>query len=182
MAVALLALAIFVYAEFNTDEIATYGPSMRPTITGEEPVRIDTDAYAVREPAVEDIVVLQGPSGFRGGICGARHPAGSACPRAAENYDRIRLLKRVVGAPGDRIAFSADGHVIRNGIRQPEPYIAPCPGTCALPVAVTVPAGHYFVAGDNRANSSDSRDWGAVPREAIDGEILLGDRGPPGSR
>jgi len=144
---------------------------MLPTIGRSDSVDIDTGAYDAAEPQVGDIVVLQAPSGVRSEVCAVRVPPSSPCPRAAEGYESIRLIKRVVAGPGDRVAFAANGELIRNGRPVREDYIKECPGTCALPRAVTVPAGHYFVAGDNRSRSTDSRFWGAVPAVAIDGRV-----------
>lgn len=157
------------------DEVQTYGPSMIPTIGAAEPVRIDTDAFADDAPERGAIVALQGPAGFRASDCAVTHPADSPCPQASVDYDGTRLLKRVVALAGDRIAFAPDGRVILNSVEQREDYIRECPGTCGLPVPVTVPDRSVFVAGDNRPRSSDSRIWGAVPVEAIDGRVLLGD-------
>ena len=61
------------------------------------------------------------------------------------------FVERIVGLPGDRIAVVA-GHVVRNGMRQREPYIAPCGGVdeCNLPKPIAIPPGHYFFMADNR--------------------------------
>ncbi len=83
------------------------------------------------------------------------------------------FVKRVVGMPGDRIAVR-DGHVIRNGRRAREAFALGCGGgpECSL-AAIDVPAGHYFLMGDNRGNSNDSRYWGPVPRDQIIGRAVV---------
>ena len=72
--------------------------------------------------------------------------------------------------PGDRITVR-DGHVIRNGRRASEPFAVPCGAACDLD-SIVVPAGHYFLMGDNRGNSVDSRYWGPVPRSQIIGHAV----------
>ena len=91
--------------------------------------------------------------------------------------DDTLLIKRVVGIPGDRIQLRG-GILYVNGQPQEEPYVhaSPCvrymPRTCAFG-PVKVPRGHLFLMGDNRANSHDSRFFGAVPEENVEGEAFL---------
>jgi signal peptidase I len=81
------------------------------------------------------------------------------------------FVKRLIGLPGDTITES-DGYVSVNHHRLAEPYVKPAlrdhtSGTWH------VPAGHYFFLGDDRANSCDSRTWGAVPRSSLVGPVLF---------
>lgn len=87
------------------------------------------------------------------------------------------LIKRVVGIPGDELELR-NGKLSVNGEPLQEPYVKndPCkpgyPKTCSFG-PVTVPEDHYFMMGDNRTRSTDSRFFGPVPEDDIIGEALL---------
>ena len=79
-----------------------------------------------------------------------------------------------MGEPGDKIKIE-NGRVIRNGTALKEPYARPCgtaPG-CDYPQEITIPKDHYFMMGDNRGSSDDSRFWGPVPRGWIIGQAFF---------
>lgn len=80
-------------------------------------------------------------------------------------------VKRVVGLPGDRLEFK-NGHLFRNGTPLDESYTKE-PMQYQTDKVTTVPAGHVFVMGDNRNNSSDSRYIGSVPLDHVMGTMLL---------
>lgn len=84
----------------------------------------------------------------------------------------IRLVKRVVGAPGDTIDIR-EGKVIRNGEALHEPYIKGKTCKRELELPVTVPPGKYFVLGDNREISRDSRSFGFIDRSRIEGKAVF---------
>lgn len=171
----LLLLAPVAYWLFATGgPVPTSGPSMRPTLEGPESVEVDYSAYDSAKPALGDVVILQSPSLGRQ-PCTAAPPLGSPCAMPARRYGGEYLIKRIVGLPEDEIAIAPNGTTIRNGERQAETFVRRCRPRhgCALPRSVTVPEGHYFVAGDNRRNSFDSRDFGPVPLEAVDGRVIM---------
>jgi signal peptidase I len=155
--------------------------SMEPTLAIGERVIVNRIGNRFAAPGVGDIVVFHPPHGADANVCGnagqgpfydgprSRVPCDRPTPtRSSQNF-----IKRVVGLPGDRIAVR-NGHVVRDGVLQREPFIHPCGGgpDCNLGT-ITVPAGHYFMMGDNRGASDDSRYWGPVPRSWIIGDAFL---------
>ena len=76
--------------------------------------------------------------------------------------------------PGDHLSIR-DGHVYRNGNREPDPYAQPCLGAaeCNFPATIIVPPGDYYMMGDNRPDSLDSRFWGPVPKAWIIGQAFM---------
>lgn len=88
-------------------------------------------------------------------------------PRAADEL----MIKRVIGTPGDLVETRA-GRVIVCGHALTEPYVAAQAMSGAISPQI-IPAGSYFVLGDNRADSLDSRSWGVLPHEAILGRARM---------
>jgi signal peptidase I len=175
LAVAAVLLPVAFWLFGRDDKVPTYGPSMYPTLRGSAPLDVDFDAYDRGSPRVGDIVVLQGPVEIGLGSCSGGRPARSPCPTPSHDYGDEYLVKRIVAGPGDTVAIARDGGAVVNGARAAEPYIRRCRrfGTCALPRPIEVPPAHYFVLGDNRPRSTDSRDWGPVSADAIDGRVVL---------
>ncbi len=147
-------------------------PSMVPTLAVGQ--RVLTNRL-INHPSVGDIVVFHPPHGADPPtpVCGtsnegAGHPKACDVPTAAESSQTF--IKRVVGGPGDRIEI-VNGHVIRNGVPEKDPYIEPCGGdsSCNFRTPIVIPPGDYFMMGDNRGASDDSRFWGPVPDRWIIG-------------
>ena len=92
-------------------------------------------------------------------------------PKEAADTTIKDLVKRVIGLPGDTIS-SAQGRVYINGKPLHEPWLPP--GTVTTGIATQkVPSNEYFVMGDNRADSQDSRFFGPIPRSLIVGKVVL---------
>jgi signal peptidase I len=83
------------------------------------------------------------------------------------------LVKRVIGLPGETIESTPDGHILINGQMLSESYLPP--GTQLGPAIhkQVIPPGHYFVMGDNRSDSSDSRVFGPIARSQIIGRAFI---------
>ncbi len=147
---------------------------MIPTLHPGDTILLHRQAYHHAAPAIGDIVVLHPPVGADTGTarCATRSPRGQACATVNRRESKMLFIERIVAGPGDRISIR-NGHVIRNGTPASESFIQPCDAQameCSFPRALTVPAGGYYVLGDNRGNSYDSRYWGPVTAASIIGQ------------
>ncbi len=132
-------------------------------------------------PGLGDIVVFHPPAGADNediqGQCGSADQGEShsqACDTPTPQKSSATYVKRVVGLPGDHLTIE-NGHVYRNGSREKAPYAQPCtdPSFCNFPTTIVVPPGDYFMMGDNRGISDDSRFWGPVPASWIIGQAIF---------
>lgn len=146
----LVAIALAILA-LRPGQVSGY--SMEPRIAADEYVLIDALAYRLRAPRRGDIVAF-------------RHERS-----APEVY-----LKRVIGVPGDRLSIER-GIVRVNGAIVAEPYVRYHDARSAAPVVV--PPLDYYVLGDNRPSSDDSRAWGFVPAAALIGHAFFAIWPPP---
>jgi signal peptidase I len=148
--------------------------SMIPTLSIGQRIlvnRLDT------KPAIGNIVVFHPPAGAvdtGDGICGNRNQGGDhrqACDKDYGPVSSQTFVKRVVGEAGDHLKI-LDGKVYRNGVEERGSYIQSCTSgaaNCDFPTQITVPHGDYYMMGDNRGDSLDSRFWGPVPQSSIIG-------------
>ena len=149
-------------------------PSMVPTLSVGQRVLVNRVGNNFGNPTIGDVTVFHPPTGAESDTqCGVRRQPNQPCRRPTARKADVNFIKRIVAGPGDTLAID-DGHVILNGRRQPEPFIEPCGGgpECNLTNAITIPKGHYFMMGDNRGASDDSRFWGPVPRDWIIGNAF----------
>lgn len=137
--------AILLFRFFIATPFLIRGASMEPTLEDRNLVILDRASYRLRKPEVGEIVIF--------------HPPGR----------RISFIKRIVGLPGDLIEIR-NMTVLRNGFEVDEPYLLN--REKMHPLTVRLGPDEYFVLGDNRGASSDSREWGPLPRQRISGRVL----------
>lgn len=133
------------------------GSSMEPNFDNWNYLIVDRIAYRFSPPQRGDVVVLNLP----------------------EDTSRA-LIKRIIGLPGDTVQISGAEPVITivndahpSGFKLAEPYISPSNYGGGTNISVTLGTNEYFVLGDNRRVSADSRIWGILPRADIVGRVLL---------
>jgi signal peptidase I len=153
--------------------------SMEPTLDVGQRVLVNRFLYHFKDPQIGDVIVFHPPKGADGdgprcGVPGGVPEPGEPCPEPTAERSDQNFIKRIVAGPGDTLSVK-DGHPVVNGVEKTdEPYINPCGGgsPCNLPKEITIPPDHYFMMGDNRGASDDSRFWGPVPRDWIIGEAF----------
>jgi signal peptidase I len=139
------------------------GASMEPNFHDHEYLIIDEISYRFNEPKRGDIIVFR-------------------YPRNPQEY----FIKRVIGLPGESVAIRDGGVIIYNadypeGTPLDEPYLSNGEKTYGLTNdKIVLEADEYFVLGDNRNSSKDSRSFGPVNRSFVTGRVLL--RGWPFNR
>jgi len=149
--------------------------SMEPTLDIGQRVLVNRFIYHFEDPSIGDIVVFHPPKGADSGTeCGVPHSPREACRRPTPEESSQNFIKRIVAGPGDTLSVR-DGHPVVNGVEKTEEsYINPCgvAGACNLPKPIKIPPGYYFMMGDNRGASDDSRFWGPVPRKWLIGKAF----------
>lgn len=148
---AAIGLALLIQA-FVVRPFIVSGNSMDPSIKNGQYLIVDQVSYRFHDPARGDIIVFKAP------------------PEPTKYY-----IKRIIGLPGDTVSIQGTTITITdaqhpNGFTLNEAFITH-PQKDML--TVTVPADSYFVMGDNRAGSYDSRMWGMLPKANIRGRALL---------
>jgi signal peptidase I len=154
-------IAVVVRA-FFLQQFYISGPSMEPTMYQDNRVLVDKISYRFREPRIGDVVVFD---------------------RITMNGDEVQhddLIKRVIGTPGDVVEIR-DCAVTVNGRELEESYVDPVELSLEDPTSrcrqvemepVTVPEDEFFVMGDNRPESFDSRSFGTISRDIIVGRAF----------
>ena len=130
--------------------------SMEPTLWPGDRIVVDKLAVEFGTINIGDIVVFHAPAAVK-----------TDCGDAVSD-----LVKRVIGVPGDHI-YSKGNTIYVNGKALDQKWsVFPTMGPTPVPNMV-VPAGQYFMMGDNHADSCDSRTWGTVPRSLIIGKVFV---------
>jgi signal peptidase I len=169
----ILLLAIGACGDEAGEEYEIPSEAMEPTFDVGETVEVDTDAYESDAPEVGDVVTFHPPVGADTDRCGVKRSPSEPCPEPTPaQSDALLFIQRVVAGPGDELSIR-EGQPVVNGEVAREDFITPCGtgGACDLPQEITIPPDHYFLLGDNRGVSQDSRFWGPVPADAIVGKV-----------
>ena len=146
-----LTVLMFVIINLAVQNYDVTGPSMEPSLHNQERIMVDKVSYLFHAPARGDVIVFVAP------------------PAPTDDY-----VKRIVGIPGDVI--TVDGNTVTlDGVTLNETYVDPVMQGNANPPILNkvIPPDQYFVMGDDRRNSSDSRVWGFVPRGNIIGRAAI---------
>lgn len=147
-------LRLFVLQPFIVE-----GSSMQPEFQTNDYLLVDKFSYHIREPKRGDIIVF-------------RYPFNPT----------VNYVKRIIGLPGERVLVDKGKITIFNntypdGLHLTEPYLTENEETLLPSGAVrseyVVPNDKYFVLGDNRSASSDSREWGFLPQEEVVGRVII---------
>lgn len=130
------------------------GNSMEPDFHNNQALIVDKISYRFRAPTREEVIIFKAP------------------PKPSDNY-----IKRVIGIPGDTVEIK-NGHVYVNDNVLNENYVTSNNQTFVnrnlmTSLKKTLQKDEYFVLGDNRTNSSDSREWGVVPKNNLIGRPVL---------
>ena len=146
----ILTVVMFFVIKLAVQDYQVDGTSMVPTLQNYQYVLVDKITYDFGKPARGDIIVFEFPLD------------------RSKNY-----IKRVIGLPGDHVMIDDAGQVSVNGVSISEPYVNDLDNSRYGMRDVVLGANEYYVLGDNRGGSSDSREWGVVPRSDIIGRATL---------
>ncbi len=147
----LMALGVVVRTYWTTfvfQVARVQGQAMAPSLNDGDRLFVSKMAFRVRDPRADEIVMLHYP-----------------------NDPSKTFVMRVIGEEGDAVRI-VDGHVFRNDIPLDDRYVSSQFQSHENWGPSVVPEGYYFVMGDRRNNSSDSRHWGFVPKKYIVGRVV----------
>lgn len=145
---ALYIVVVIVIRLFVIEPHSVSGSSMDETFHNKDYLFVEKIGYLFTNPKRGDVIVFNPPIAERAGD---------------------RFIKRVIGVPGDAVRVEK-GVTYVNNVAIDEPYVT---HTSDQAAQITLKDGEYFVMGDNRAGSYDSRSWGPIIKEEIQGRVLL---------
>ncbi|HEU0025921.1 MAG TPA: signal peptidase I [Ktedonobacterales bacterium] len=146
--VAVITMLVFLVARLFIQNYQVDGPSMTPTLLNGQYILVNKADYFTHGPQRGDVIVFKFPK------------------------DTSRdFVKRVIGIPGDTVVTNSDGSVAVDGVTLNEPYVNDHINLTSK--TWRLGPGQYFVMGDNRGDSYDSRDWGPVPVSDILGKAEI---------
>jgi signal peptidase I len=139
---------ILLFRVYIIEPHSVSGTSMDNTFHTHDYVLVDKISYDITEPKRGDVIVFNPP---------------------IQDRTADRFIKRIIGIPGDTVVVSATDTFI-NGVKQVEKFVTYQSNRTA---STTLGADEYFVMGDNRSVSYDSRSWGVLKKEHIQGRVIL---------
>ena len=146
-----LTLLMFLVLRFAVQNFRIDGPSMEPTLHNQEYILVDKAAYLFQAPERGDVIVFEYPLN-----------------------PQLDYVKRIIAVPGDIVSVAGQ-RVTVDGVTLNEPYVNKNDPSNPFPPINKriVGPNEYFVMGDNRGDSSDSREWGFVPSQNIIGKAAF---------
>ena len=152
--VAIVFVSAIIIRGFVAQPFIVEGSSMEPDFHNGEYLLIEKLGYHLHEPVRGDVIVFKYP-----------------------NNTEVNYIKRIVGLPGETVRIF-ENQVFVNGKKLNESYLSPDEKTIVsqspeTPYEVALNSEQYFVMGDNRQHSSDSREWGPLAKEFIIGKSAL---------
>ena len=152
--IAIVFILAFVIRYFFIQPFVIEGSSMEPNFHNRQLILIDKISYRFHDPKRGDVIVFESP----------QDPS-------------VYYIKRVIGLPGQHVLIK-DGDVYVNGKKLSEPYLTKGQKTSiegyeSNTIDEKIPNDEFFVMGDNRDQSSDSREWGLLKRSAIAGRFMV---------
>jgi len=155
---------------------------MEPTLDIKQRILVNRFIYHFTTPEPGDVVVFHPPVGSEydpSNSCaeeGWREDGPQACPASLPEKSDDTFVKRIVAGPGDTLSIEKGIPIVNGEPSLPDGYeITPCGiggSGCNYPEEITIPEGHYYMMGDNRGQSFDSRFWGPLPEEWLIGKAF----------
>jgi signal peptidase I len=151
--IAFILLVFFLLRYFLIQPFIVDGNSMEPNFHDKEYLLVDKISYKFKEPKRGDTVIFQPPN------------------------ISVFFIKRIIGLPGEKVVIENGKVFIYNkqnpsGVLLSEPYLSPN-GKTEGDTFTILQEGQYYLLGDNRENSSDSRDFGPLPKQKIVGRVFI---------